>query len=123
MHKLFSVALLLGVSFLTACDCENTVVREGQSPEATRKAVVFERYCGANDGRPFTTQVSIVNVNASLPWGEANAFTARHDGINPVNVSIEWESEDTLLIRHPQDTRVLKKENRVGRTAVRYVSP
>ena len=57
--------------------CGNDLVREVRSPSGKMKAVVFERDCGATTG--FSTQVSLLLSNKSLPNESGNLFIADTD--------------------------------------------
>jgi hypothetical protein len=110
----------MGSLFFAACGCENATVKEILSPKGGRRAIVYTRYCGAWDDRPFTTQIAIVGGAGTLPWGEANAFVAGTDYSEPLDVAVEWESETSVVIRYRRATRVLKQERRALGTAIRY---
>jgi hypothetical protein len=110
---------------LAASSCGNTVITETTSPAKRFKAVVFQRDCGATSG--FSTQVSIVSAADSLPDEAGNTFTSDTDhGAAPASpaggpkVSIEWEGEDSLLIRHHPKARVFTKQSTVNGALVRY---
>jgi hypothetical protein len=105
--------------------CENTPLAEVPSPGGTRKAVVFQRDCGATTG--FSTQVSVLAAGEKLRDNGGNVFVADTDhgaapsgpGGGPV-VEPVWIAEDRLLIRHHRLARVFRSEARVGSVAVVY---
>jgi hypothetical protein len=120
------VAAVGGVLFAAGRGvCDNTPLAEVPSPGGTRKAVVFERSCGATTG--FSTQVSVLPAGEK-PRGDAgNVFVADTDhgaapsgpGGGPV-VEPVWIAEDRLLIRHHRLARVFLSEARAGSVAVSY---
>jgi hypothetical protein len=60
-----------------AGDCGNDLVKEVRSPDGQMNAVVFQRDCGATTG--FSTQVSLLSSNKSLPNESGNLFVATTD--------------------------------------------
>lgn len=105
--------------------CANTVLREVPSPGGTRKAVVFERNCGATTG--FSTQVSILRAGERLPDESANLFIADTDhGRAPggpggcPDVHLTWADDDRLLVRHHPLARVFRAESRVNGVTATY---
>ncbi len=105
--------------------CENTVVREIPSPDGRRRAVVFERSCGATTA--FTTQISVLSPGAS-PRDAGDVFTADTDhGRAPParwggpDVRVRWLDARTLEVRHHPRARVFGKETRREDLRVRYV--
>lgn len=120
------VAAVGGVLFAAGRGvCDNTPLAEVRSPSGTRKAVVFQRDCGATSG--FSTQVSVLPAGEKLPNDGGNVFVADTDhgqapsgpGGGPV-VEVVWTAEDRLLIRHHRLARVFRSEARVGGVAVCY---
>ena len=79
---------------LTACSdsCGNDVLADVPSPSGERRAVVFQRDCGATTG--FSVQVSILRRGKSLPNEAGNTFTAdaNHDPGVSLEVQPTWES-------------------------------
>jgi hypothetical protein len=111
----------------TACGdlCGNEVVSETKSPDAKLKVVVFERDCGATTN--FSTQISIVRSNQSLPSGGGNLFIAddKHHAIplgskGTMEITVSWESNSSLIVSYPQKAEVFLKKVNVAGVAVRY---
>src|SRR5262249_10486833 len=71
------VTVLLGLRWFVGGMCANQLLAEIPSPDGALKALVFERDCGATTG--FSTQISIVGGNGSLPSRAANLFVADTD--------------------------------------------
>jgi len=110
--------LLIGGS---AC-CDNEVAKEIFSPNATHRAVVFNRGCGATTG--FNTEISILGSSEGL-HGSGNLWVADDSGDSPSgswggpDVHLRWLSQDTLEVQFASGLRVFKQEGRVdGITAV-----
>jgi len=126
-----AIALVAGVGVVLfeagrqAGLCDNTPLAEVPSPSGTRKAVVFQRDCGATTG--FSTQVSVLPAGAKLRDDGGNVFVADTDhgaapsgpGGGPV-VEAVWVAEDRLVIRHHRLARVFRSEARAGNVVVAY---
>lgn len=106
--------MLVGV---TGCDsilCGNKILREINSSDRMRKAVVFERDCGATDGG--STQVSILDVDDKLPSSKGNAFIVKYYP----DVKVHWQSDRRLVIQYPKSYRVFAHEVTVKDVSIRY---
>lgn len=124
------LALVSGAVLMTAWRqgfglCNNDIITEMPSPSGTRKAVVFQRDCGATTG--FSTQVSVLPAREELPPDGGNVFVADDDhgqapsgpGGGPA-VEVVWLREERLLIRHHPLARVFRSEPSVGNVVVEY---
>ena len=88
--------------------CANSMLSESRSPDGRYKAVVFERSCGATTG--FSTQVSILPIDATQPRSGGNALVVDTDhGAAPIGkgggptVRVDWLSAHNLqLTYHPK---------------------
>jgi hypothetical protein len=105
--------------------CGNQPLAEVRSPGGARKAVVFQRDCGATTG--FTTQVSVLPPGGDLPDDGGNVFVADDDdGAAPAGpgggpaVYVAWLDDTRMVIRHHPRARVFRAEPRVGPVEVRY---
>ncbi len=63
---------VLALNKLTSDLCGNEIMNETLSPDGHFKALVFQRDCGATTG--FTTQISLLPSNVSLPNEAGNIF-------------------------------------------------
>ena len=99
--------------------CANTVYQVIESPDKTYKAVLFERNCGATTG--FSTQVSVVPIDFSLPEEEGNVFIV--DG-HPDNsgLKLNWRSGTQLTINNA-DPQAFKAEERMDSVTIEYEFP
>lgn len=81
-----------------------------------RKAVVFERDCGATDGG--STQVSILDTDEKLPASKGNAFVVKYYP----NVKVNWQSDRRLVIviQYPKSYRVFAHKVTVKDVSIRY---
>jgi hypothetical protein len=90
----------LALPFVVACfvaayvlfeNCENAILKEVSSPDGRHNLVVFERKCSGTVA--WTTHVSVVGANASLPNNSGNALVSfeRHGSL--ANSSAPKESE------------------------------
>jgi hypothetical protein len=115
----FVTALVLP---LVACldPCRNTVLSEVTAPGERRRAVVFERDCGATTD--FSTHVSVLNATEVLPRSIGNTFIADsdHGTVKDVKVSVRWASSNHLVVSYPTRARIFRQEVRVGDIVVSY---
>ncbi len=115
-------AVALSVVLFSCLDpCENTILAESLSPGANKRAVIFDRSCGATTG--FSWQVSVLDAKEKLPRSSAgNVFIADsdHGAVKEMAVTARWVSRDQLVIRYPARARVFKKEGQAGAVAVVY---
>lgn len=82
--------------------CGNTETRTVVSPDGQIKAVVFERDCGATTG--FSTQVSILRANQTLPDDGGNVLVT--DASEASTVHVVWTGARTLQIQYPAQATV-----------------
>ena len=74
--------------------CGNEIKQQIPSPDGALKAVIFQRDCGAATG--FSTQISLLPVNAALPDDGGNVFVENKGDA----VSVQWRDNGHLQIRH-----------------------
>ena len=102
--------------------CGNKIISETVSPGSDRKAVVFERDCGATTA--FSTQISIIDARDGLS-GSGNTFVIDRgqliDGWNGPWASVTWVGPRTLEIRYEATARTFEKDSAVDGVAVRYI--
>jgi hypothetical protein len=89
--------------------CENDIRTEVASPDGTKRAVIFERSCGATT--PFSTHVSVLNRGEALPRSSGNVFVAddAHGAVEAMNVRVRWVSAKHLLLSYPPAARIFAK--------------
>jgi len=104
--------LIAGCLLSFGCDfCGSRIVREVPSPNGSKRAVLFERDCGATTS--FSTQVSIISVGKKLSNENGNIFIAdaNHDSV-PVDsqgvmaVDIAWKNNQEVEITYPTRARI-----------------
>jgi len=102
--SILAILLLVMVSgyFLLNDMCANTIAASIAS--STRKAILFERDCGATTG--FSTQISIVDLNDKLDNDAGNIFIA--DG-KPDGCQLNWSGEQTLNVAGTKGRKIYKK--------------
>jgi len=90
--------------------CGNNPISEAVSPDGKYKAVLFQRDCGATTD--FSTQISILKKDESLPNSGANTFATG----NSQNVRYHWLDNDQLVIETDKTERIYlaKEKVRVG---------
>ena len=121
------VATIVAGCFDLSGGCANEQLSEASAPGGARRAVVYQRSCGATTA--FSTQVSVLTAGAALPDSNRNVFVADADhGRAPAGpgggprVSVRWVSADTLEVRYDPRARVFVQEVRGGGAAVRFVA-
>jgi hypothetical protein len=82
------------------------------------RAVVFQRDCGATTG--FTTQMSILRADESLPNEGGNAVVL--DGKKMID-EVRWESDGKLSVRLKADAKSHLREARVEGVDIAYLPP
>ena len=119
------VALTLAMNSGFGSLCANEPLAEVRSPGGARKAVVFQRDCGATTG--FSTQLSVLPADGELPDESGNVFVSDTDhGAAPSGpgggpaVDVAWLGESRIVIRHHPRTRVFRAKPRIGAVEVRY---
>jgi hypothetical protein len=134
-HKVIAaivpIAILLVLGFKVLLDrsfgsmCRNEIFAESLSPDRTKKLVVFQRSCGATTG--FSTQVSVLSVDAELPNELGNVFVADTDhGIAPSGarggpeLRSHWAGPNSLMIQHHVAARVFKAEPLLKNVEIKY---
>lgn len=87
--------------------CGNEIFQEKATPKGRFKAVLFQRDCGATTG--FSTQVSLIPVDAPLPNESGNVFvTNSHPQDTQIN--LQWRTPENLLIRNGVSLKTIKQE-------------
>ncbi len=124
---LTALATTCTLSASIGCDplCGNDVLTEHRSPDGTMKAVVFVRNCGATTS--YSTQLSILDADDSLPAGAGNTFIADTDhgrvlpgpGGGPA-VEVVWTGKQSLAISFAARIRVFKQESSVDGIHIEY---
>jgi hypothetical protein len=78
--------------------CTDEVVQTVRSPSGSRKALVFERHCGATTG--YATQLSVVpSWMPLLPLRPGNALIVDAPA-RRAELRVRWVAADTLLVTH-----------------------
>lgn len=100
-----------GLMYLFQGMCGNYIHKTIASPEATLKAVIFQRDCGATTG--FSTQISILSVNEKLGDDSGNIFSSNgHPEDSAPKVT--WVSEQELSINKRSAVQVYNQETSWG---------
>jgi hypothetical protein len=114
------LGLLLLVGGVFDGMCANRVAAEYPSPDARRRAVVFERDCGATTG--FSAQVSVLSSDERLPNEAGNVCVVEAGGYTPdkinAEISVSWDGPDELVVR-PRGVPK-RAETKVGDVHVSY---
>ena len=123
MHFLALTVPLTACLICLSCvnPCENKQLNEVWSPSRTKRAVVFERSCGA--ATPFIENVSALWVAEKLRDDRGgNIFSAdnNHGAAENMRIKVEWNSEEQLLVANPHNARIFLQVSRLGSTYIRY---
>ena len=99
--------------------CANEVMQEAVAPDGTRRAVVFQRDCGATTW--FSTQVAIVWGANELPDEPGNVFIADNHP-ETTQTEVRWLNSATLKVSTKALEGAHKAERYVRGVSVRYES-
>ncbi|BBD97800.1 hypothetical protein SAMIE_1013010 [Sphingobium amiense] len=118
---------IVGLSVLiSACSdpCVNTIVSKVNSPDGLHSVILFQRDCGVTTG--FSTHISVLVRDEALTES-GNAFRADDDhGAARVGewegswASVTWLTNDQLLIRYAQASRIFKQAANVDGVQITY---
>ncbi len=109
------IFFLLALVSLYGCNlCENEISLTKVSPSGKFQAVSFFRNCGATSG--FNTQISIIPTESNLPNDGDNIFIIDND----IQLSINWISNNTILISGNLDHRIYKQEQNFSDVHISY---
>ena len=105
--------------------CGNKVINNIELNEEQLKAVIFQRDCGATTG--FSTQISLIQANETLPNKSGNIFVADTDhgkatkgeGGGP-EVKVNLISSRHIQILSHQNARVFKSEKLWNNITISY---
>jgi hypothetical protein len=100
--------------------CGNRILSETQTEGSPKRAVVFERDCGATT--EFSTHVSILDASEIAPREGGNVFVADsdHGAVTKVRVSARWDSADHLVVIFPARARVFQQQAQVRGVSISY---
>ena len=124
MRRIVAAALL--PTLVSGCSdaCQNSTVSSAAAPVGDRRAVLFQRDCGATTG--FSSQVSVTGADET-PSGKGNAFIADtdHGSADAASwggpwVELRWLSPQKLLIRYDAKARVFAQNTSVSGVTVTY---
>jgi hypothetical protein len=115
-------SMLVLAEYLAGCSdgCGNQVVQSAAAPGRDRRAVVFERDCGATTN--FTTQISVVR-GEPVP-GRGNVFIA-DAGIIPTSwggpwARVSWRAPDRLLVQYDGSARVFVRNAKAAGVTIEF---
>jgi hypothetical protein len=105
------IVFICGLMYLFQGMCRNYIHKTIESPEATLKAVIFQRDCGATTG--FSTQISILSVNEQLGDDSGNIFSS--DGHPEESApEVTWVNEEELNIKKRFPVQIYSQESSWG---------
>jgi hypothetical protein len=115
-------ALLLSICSGCRSLCGNEVLDETESPNGKLKAVVFQRDCGATTG--FSFHVSVIASDEKMPSEGGNVFAADddHGAVAAMYIKTKWESDRSLIIGYPKNSRIFSKRDHIKGVSVSYQS-
>ncbi len=117
-HGAIAALLLSSTSCLDPCG--NLIRAETRSPDNGKRAVVFERDCGATTD--FSTRVSILGAKERLPSAAGNVFIAdsNHGVVATMVVRVRWNTPERIVISYPARARVFRKKALVNGIVIAY---
>lgn len=115
---LLLLPLLLSSCAVAGRRCENQELARRPAPDGAYDAVLYGRTC---DGEATSTNVSLVFSGARVSEDIGNLFQAAGTP-DTAAVAVRWEAPHRLVVRHPGEMVVLKREPRLREVAVRYES-
>jgi hypothetical protein len=115
--SIISLILYLSISLYLDVPCGNTIQNTVYSPSHTKKAVVFERDCGATT--QYSTQVAIIESEKDLPNISGNVL-ASADVLHFQPEYLYWQNEDTLVIKYNYTADIRFKKDFVDGVKIRY---
>ena len=110
----FALLALCAALFIGCGDtrCQNSVAYELASPGRGRKALVFNRDCGATTG--ISTQLSILPAGTPLGSDAGNALA-----VDEGTLVVRWSGDDSLIVELG-GRRAYKKESVVAGVTITY---
>jgi hypothetical protein len=113
------------ISSMVSETCGNTISSTVPSPTQEWKIVTYSRSCGATSG--FSTHISVLKTNQSLPNEGGNAFSAYSEqgraSINEaglIRIESEWLNEKTILVKYDSMATVDEQDDRVNGITIEY---
>jgi hypothetical protein len=107
---------------LTGCvdlySCENEIVQERLAPNRSRRAVLFQRNCGATTG--FSLQVAVAEGSVGPHQLEPAFVTDDNAPGGLASVELFWRDSDHLVIRHHPAAHIFKAEPAAGEVRITY---
>ncbi|HAB17917.1 MAG TPA: hypothetical protein PLX89_19160 [Verrucomicrobiota bacterium] len=113
LRLLASLTVCLTLAGCLGSECVNEVSEVLESPDGTKKIVVFSRNCGATTG--FNTQASIIETKQKLPDAGGNAFV-----VDKGTAKVSWKKDGGVAVVFDRGVRVFKKEPAVSGVAIEY---
>jgi hypothetical protein len=106
--------------------CRNDVVESLPSPDGRFKVVIFVRNCGATTD--YSTHVLILSSQEQVTHADTgNVFVAdsNHGGVGTsfvgaLDVRARWSNSNSLVISHPQGSRIYLKEGSFKHIGITY---
>jgi len=73
----------------------------------------------------FGYHVSLIPSNDNLPSAAGNVFTAddNHGAVVAMYIRTRWESDHSLVIEYPKNTRVFSKRDQLAGVSISYQTP
>ena len=118
------IAAYVGLARIADAWCVNEIVRRTPSPNGRREVVLFQRNCGATTD--FATNLSVVRTGSDI-GARGNLFIAdSYDGRAAldtgfvIRLSVQWLSNDSVLVRYDPRAQVFLHKHRVRGISIAY---
>ena len=116
--------LIFSILFTPAEDmCGLDVAHVVISPNNQYKAIIYQYDCGATT--PFTTNVSILEVDQDLKYEPGNLFSAYHGSVSGEwhgpYVEVKWLNINSISITYVKDAKITEKIEAIGPVSAKYL--
>jgi len=112
-YVILILILSIGYSFYSSIGnmCQNKIYKEYVSLDKKRKAIIFQRDCGATTG--YSTHISILDIDDILKNESGNIYIVKGEPKN-VAPSLIWSTNNTLVINKKNTGNEFKAEKEFG---------
>lgn len=114
--------------FLMGSTCGNEILESLNSPNGTKKVVVFVRNCGATTD--WSTQASIIGIDDALSsndTGNAMIIDPDYGKAKPLAIKgwaiikAKWENPNLLNLHHSKDAAVYFQDEKIGNVEIKFI--
>ena len=125
MRRALIAVAVLGTACALIDPCDNGSLKEFKSQSGKWKVVVFERSCGATTD--FSTQVSVLPTDSSLPRKPGNALIidSNHGAVavdrnGLIDVRVTFTSDASLTLEYSAQARVFLQATNIDGVLIQH---